>query len=80
MIHRFDIRYPANRGGVGTKFRLMITADDGSSIKVVSVAHVVAKPTMAALREHLADKGFEAYGDMLQIGGSTIRSMVRPIA
>ena len=74
--YRFDIRYPANRGGSGRRFRLMITADDGS---IVSAVFYTAKPTMAFLREHLASKGFEAYGDILNMSGGTFRTMVRPI-
>ena len=80
MIYRFDIRYPANRGGYGTAFRLMITAQDGASVDVVHETFVSDKPTMAGLRAHLADKGFEAYGDMALLSGGTIRSMIRPIA
>jgi hypothetical protein len=80
MIYRFDIRYPANRGGRGAKFRLMITADNAGRAETVSTTFVSAKPTMASLRAHLASKGFEAYGDMLNLSDGTIRSMVRPIA
>lgn len=78
MIYRLDIRYPANRGGRGTKFRLMITAQDGSSVDVVNATFVAEKPSMTSLRNHLADKGFEAYGDMVQLSDGTIRSMIRP--
>lgn len=76
MIYRFDIRYPANRGGCGSKFRLMIT-EDGHAIDTTFVSD---KPTMNSLRTHLADKGFEAYGDMLNMSDGTIRTMVRRIA
>lgn len=76
MIYRLDIRYPANRGGRGTEFRLMITGD-GHAIDTTFVAD---KPTMATLRAHLASKGFEAYGDLLQMSDGQIRSMVRPLS
>ena len=76
MVYRFDIRYPASRGGRGTKFRLMIT-EDGHAI---DTAFVIEKPTMATLRAHLASKGFEAYGDMLNMSDGTIRTMIRKIA
>lgn len=76
MIYRLDIRYPADRGGRGTKFRLMITADGHA----VNTEFVTEKPTMASLRAHLAGKGFEAYGDIVQLSDGTLRSMVRPVA
>jgi hypothetical protein len=80
MIYRLDIRYPASRGGRGTKFRLMITAQDGASIETVSTVFVADKPTFASLRVHLAERGFESYGDMAQLSDGTLRSMIRPKA
>lgn len=80
MIYRLDIRYPANRGGISNKFRLMITEDSGQTVETVATVNSVAKPTLPVLRAWLASKGFEAYGDMRQIGDYTIRSMVKKIS
>ena len=79
MIHRLDIRYPASRGGRGTKFRLTITAQSYAGVEILSTTFVKDKPTMVELRAHLAGQGFEACGDMLAMSDGTIRSMIRPI-
>ena len=80
-IYRLDIRYPATRGGVGTKFRIIITSDKGhEGIETVASCSSQTKPKMVQLRAWLAAKGFEAYGDMITIGGTTVRSMVKKIS
>lgn len=80
-IYRLDIRYPRNRGGVGTKFRLLITADSShQGIETVAEKFVADKPKMADLRAFLADNGLEAYGDMKIMSDGSLRSMARKIS
>ena len=78
--YRLDIRYPANRGGRGTKFRLLITADENPGTRIICETFVADKPTMASLREFLAGNGLEAYGDLKVMSDGTLRTMAKKIS
>jgi hypothetical protein len=79
-IYRLDIRYPANRGGRGTKFRLLITEDTNPGTRIVCETYVADKPSRADLRTLLAGNGLEAYGDLKIMNDGTLRTMAKKIS
>jgi hypothetical protein len=79
-IYRLDIRYPRSRGGIGDFFKISLTCDDGLSMSTVATCKSADKPKISSINAWLASKGYVAYGDLLQIGSCTLRSMVKKIS
>lgn len=80
MVYRLDIRYPANRGGYGKKFRLLLTEDTNPGTRIMAEIYQVEKPSRQDLRDVLAGHGLVAYGDLKIMSDGTLRTMARKIS